>query len=120
MNPSSGLFEQSLKEMEYIIEKFGGELKTVFGLAGAGDLYVSVLGGRNAKLGYYLGKGYLYKSIIKKEMKNITVEGADVVKSSGRKILNLVGQKKLPLLKSLLNSIIGNKKLKIDWKQFTI
>ncbi len=119
-NPSSGLFEQSLKEMKYIVQKFGGNSETVYGLAGAGDLYVSVLGGRNAKLGFYLGKGYLYKSIIRKQMKDITVEGAEVILSSGRKILNLIGPKKLPLLKSLLNSITSNKKLKIDWKQFTI
>ena len=83
------------------------------------DLYVSVLGGRNAKLGFYLGKGYLYKSIIKNQMKNVTVEGAELIKSSGTKIVSLVGQKKLPLLKCLLKAINGNRRLKIDWKQFT-
>ena len=98
-NTSSGLFEQSLKEMKYITQKFKGKIDTAQGLAGAGDLYVSVLGGRNAKLGFYLGMGYLYKSIIKKQMKNVTVEGAELIKSSGTKILSLVGQKKLPLLK---------------------
>ncbi len=118
-NTSSGLFEQSLKEMKYIVQKFGGNIDTTYGLAGAGDLYVSVLGGRNARLGFYLGKGLLYKSIVKKQMKNITVEGAELIKSSGSKILSLVGQKKLPLLKSLLKAIKKNKKLKIDWKQFT-
>lgn len=118
-NTSSGLFEQSLKEMKYIVQKFGGNIETAYGLAGAGDLYVSILGGRNAKLGFYLGKGFLYKSIVRKQMKNITVEGAELIKSSGAKILSLVGQKKLPLLKSLIKAIRGNEKLKIDWKQFT-
>ena len=118
-NTSSGLFEQSLKEMKYIVQRFGGNVDTTFGLAGAGDLYVSILGGRNARLGFYLGKGLLYKSIVSKQMKNITVEGAELIKSSGAKILSLVGQKKLPLLKSLLKAIKKNKKLKIDWKQFT-
>ena len=119
-NTSSGLFEQSLKEMKYITKKFGGDYETVLGLAGAGDLYVSVLGGRNAKLGFYLGKGFLYKSIIKKQMKDTTVEGAELIRSSGRKILSLVGSSKLPLLKSLIKSINGNKRLKINWKEFTI
>ena len=104
-NTSSGLFEQSLKEMKYIVKKFGGKINTAYGLAGAGDLHVSILGGRNAQLGFYLGKGLLYKSIVKKQMKNITVEGAELIKSSGAKILSLVGQKKLPLLKSLLKAI---------------
>ncbi len=119
-NSSSALFEQSLKEMKLIVQKFGGDIKTVVGLAGVGDLYVSVLGGRNAKLGMYLGAGMVYKSIINKQMKGITVEGAELIKSSGKKILNLVGQKKLPLLKGLVKAINGNLKLKIDWKQFTI
>ena len=105
--------------MKYITQKFKGKIDTAQGLAGAGDLYVSVLGGRNAKLGFYLGKGYLYKSIIKKQMRNVTVEGAELIKSSGTKILSIVGQKKLPLLKCLLKAIKGNRMLKIDWKQFT-
>ena len=37
-------------------------------------------------------------------MKNITVEGAELIKSSGAKILSLVGQKKLPLLKISIKS----------------
>ncbi len=118
-NTSSGLFEQSLKEMKYITQKFKGKIDTIQGLAGAGDLYVSVLGGRNAKLGFYLGKGFLYKSVMKNQMKNVTVEGADLIKSSGLKILSMVGQKKLPLLKCLIKAINRNKRLKIDWKQFT-
>ena len=52
-------------------------------------------------------------------MKNVTVEGAELIKSSGTKILSLVGQKKLPLLKCLIKAIKGNRMLKIDWKQFT-
>ena len=55
-NTSSGLFEQSLKEMKYIVQKFGGNIDTTYGLAGAGDLYVSILGGRNARLGFLFGK----------------------------------------------------------------
>ena len=119
-NSSSGLFEQSLKEMAIITKKFKGNINTVLGLAGAGDLYVSVLGGRNAKLGSYLGKGFFYKSIINRYMKGITVEGAEVTKLYGQKILNLVGKGKLPLLRSLLIAIKKNSKLAIDWKQFTI
>ena len=88
-----------LKEMKFIVKKFGGNIDTAYGLAGAGDLHVSILGGRNAKLGFYLGKGLLYESILKKQMKNITVEGAELIKSSGAKILSLVGQKKVAYTK---------------------
>ena len=55
-NTSSYLFNQSLKEMCIISKKFGGSYSSVFGIAGVGDLYVSVLGGRNSKLGSFFGK----------------------------------------------------------------
>ena len=118
-NSSSALFEQSLKEIAIIVKKFKGRSDTVLGLAGAGDLYVSVLGGRNSKLGYYLGKGYTYKSVIKNQMRGVTVEGADITLSMSKLIIQKVGRNKLPLLQSLSNSILLNKKLKINWKMFT-
>lgn len=118
-NPSSALFEQSLKEMNIIVKNFGGKNETVGGLSGAGDLYVSILGGRNSKLGFYLGQGFSYKSIINKQLKGITVEGADLIILAGRLILKKISKKKLPLLFSLTNSILSNKRLKIDWKMFT-
>ena len=112
-NTSSYLFNQSLKEMCIISKKFGGSYSSVFGIAGVGDLYVSVLGGRNSKLGSFLGKKLIYKDIIKNQMKNITVEGADLVISHGRLLLKKVGKKNLPLLNSLCNSILSNKKLNL-------
>ena len=45
---------------------FKGKDETVLGLAGAGDLFVSAAGGRNSKMGSYLGKGYTFKKAKKK------------------------------------------------------
>ena len=56
-NTSSALFRKSFDEMEYLIQHFKGKKETVRGLAGLGDLYVSAVGGRNRKMGEYLGKG---------------------------------------------------------------
>ena len=117
-NTSAGIFQQSLKEMSFIVKKFGGKTDSVLGLAGSGDLYVSILGGRNSQLGSYLGRGLLYKNIINKKMINITVEGADLIISLGKKIVKKFGKKNLPLLNSLCNAILFNKKLYLDWKQF--
>ncbi len=117
-NTSAGIFQQSLKEMSFIVKKFGGKTDSVLGLAGSGDLYVSILGGRNSQLGSYLGRGLLYKNIINKKMINITVEGADLIISLGKKIVKKFGKKNLPLLNSLCNAILLNKKLYLDWKQF--
>ncbi len=117
-NPASALFEQSVKEMIVIVKKLGGNKETVSNLAGVGDLYVSVLGGRNSKLGYFLGKGMTYKNIISKKMRGITIEGAELAKELGNEIISLVNKKKLPLTSSLVDAINNNKKLKIHWKKF--
>ena len=117
-NTSAGIFQQSLKEMNFIVKKFGGRTDSVLGLAGSGDLYVSILGGRNSQLGNYLGKGLLYKNIINNKMVNITVEGADLIISLGKRIVTKFGKKNLPLLNSLCNAILFNKRLYLDWKQF--
>lgn len=117
-NAASALFEQSLKEMSVIVKKYKGSIKTVLGPAGSGDLYVSALGGRNSKLGFFLGKGYLYKKIIKKQMKGVTVEGAELILEVGSLLLKSIGSEKLPLASFLFNALSKNKKLHIDWKKF--
>ena len=53
----SAVFTVAVEEMANIIEYFGGKRETAYGLAGLGDLEVSVRGGRNAKFGQYLGEG---------------------------------------------------------------
>ena len=62
LNMSSSLFKKSINEMIYITKYFKGKTETTLGLAGIGDLYVSAAGGRNSKMGSYLGKGYTFKS----------------------------------------------------------
>ena len=65
-NTSSALFRKSVEEMEYLIKFFKGNRETVYGLAGLGDLYVSAVGGRNSKMGEYLGKGITFKEAKKR------------------------------------------------------
>ena len=114
-NTSSALFRKSLDEMEYLIRHFKGKKETVHGLAGVGDLYVSAVGGRNSKMGEYLGKGYTFKIAKNKFMKNDTVEGADLVKEIAPYILKKIKKNKLPLMYALLSAIIKNKKLKVNY-----
>jgi glycerol-3-phosphate dehydrogenase (NAD(P)+) len=40
-----------------LAERSNGRIDTIIGLAGAGDLYVTCLGGRNGNLGRLLGAG---------------------------------------------------------------
>ena len=114
-NTSSALFRKSFDEMEYLTQYFRGKKNTVRGLAGLGDLYVSAVGGRNSKMGEYLGKGYSFKNAKKKFMKNDTVEGADLANEIAPYILKKINKKKIPLMIALLNAITKNKKLKINY-----
>ena len=66
LNSSSNLFQKSILEMKYLIKHFKGKDETISGLAGVGDLYVSAAGGRNSKMGSYLGKGFTFKQAKKK------------------------------------------------------
>ena len=114
LNTSSSLFQQSLSEMKYLTRYFKGKEITVEGLAGVGDLYVSAAGGRNSKMGTFLGKGYTFKAAKKKFMPKDTVEGAQLAKEIAPFILKKINKKKIPLMVSLLKAILMNKKLKIN------
>ena len=114
-NTASALFRKSLDEMEYLIKYFRGKKETVHGLAGVGDLYVSAVGGRNSKMGEYLGKGYTFKIAKNKFMKNDTVEGADLAKEIAPYVLKKIKKNKIPLMHALLSAITKNKKLKINY-----
>jgi glycerol-3-phosphate dehydrogenase (NAD(P)+) len=48
-------------------------------------------------------------------MKNETIEGAELVLEIGTKVLKDFDKKKIPLMTSLIKSIIENEKLVINW-----
>ena len=114
LNSSSNLFQKSLSEMRYLIKYFKGKEETASGLAGVGDLYVSAAGGRNSKMGSYLGKGYTFKLAKKKFMFNETVEGEQLAREIAPFVLKKIDKKKIPLMLALLRAILKDKKLKIN------
>ena len=115
LNTAASLIHRSISEMVYFTNFLKGKKETVYGLAGLGDLYVSAIGGRNSKMGKYLGEGHGYEKAKKEFMPNDTVEGADLVLELGPKILKDFKKKKIPLMISLINAICKNKKLEINW-----
>ncbi len=114
LNSSSNLFQKSILEMKYLIKHFKGKDETISGLAGVGDLYVSAAGGRNSKMGSYLGKGYTFRNAKKRFMPNDTVEGEQLAREIAPYIFNKIKKKKIPLMIDLLNAILKNKKIKIN------
>ncbi len=111
LNMSSSLFKKSINEMIYITKYFKGKIETALGLAGVGDLYVSAAGGRNSKMGGYLGQGYKFNNAKRKFMPNETVEGEQLAREIAPFVLKKIQQKKIPLMTKLIKSIINNKKL---------
>ena len=111
LNMSSSLFKKSINEMIYITKYFKGKIETALGLAGVGDLYVSAAGGRNSKMGSYLGQGYTFNNAKRKFMPNETVEGEQLAREIAPFILKKIQRKKIPLMTKLIKSIINNKKL---------
>ena len=113
LNSSSNLFQKSTLEMKYLIKYFKGKDETISGLAGVGDLYVSAAGGRNSKMGSYLGKGFTFKSAKRRFMPKDTIEGEQLAREIAPFILKKINKKKIPLMVYLLKAILNNKKLKI-------
>ena len=99
-------------------ERLKGKKETVMGLAGIGDLYVSADGGRNSKMGEYLGKGMNFKEAKKTKMPNDTIEGADLAQEIGSKVKSDFDNKELPLMTCMINTICDEIPLKVDWKNF--
>ena len=111
LNAASDLFQKSVNEMKFLIKYFKGDQSTILGLAGIGDLYVSAVGGRNSKMGDFLGKGFTFTAAKKKFMPKDTVEGEQLAREIAPYILKKINKKKIPLMINLLKTILYNKKI---------
>ncbi len=117
-NPLAGLFNQALDEINTLCNWIkqhaernpNDHANVAFGLAGLGDLHVTVGGGRNSKLGKYLGTGRTLADILESEMSGVTVEGVD----TGKQLLSgfahacdngTLQAETLPLTQAILNTI---------------
>ena len=120
LNTAAALFQQSINEMTLFTEKLKGKKETAMGLAGIGDLYVSALGGRNSKMGKYLGSGLTFKKAKDQYMSRDTVEGADLIIEIGSKIKKDFDYKTFPLMNALIDTICDEKPLKINWDYFKL
>ena len=118
LNTTAALLQQSIHEMIIFTEKQKGKKETVMGLSGIGDLYVSADGGRNSKMGKYIGQGMTFKEAKKTKMPNDTVEGADLAIEIGSRVKNDFNIKTLPLMLSMINTICDEKPLTIKWNYF--
>jgi glycerol-3-phosphate dehydrogenase (NAD(P)+) len=122
-NLAAALFAQGLQESAYLVEHLGGQRATVLGLPGAGDLYVTSMGGRNGRMGRLLGLGMHYTDAKKKHMPSDTIEGAELALAIGPTIERMVyaGEldgRRLPLLRAMIQVVCNDLPVNIPWDDF--
>ena len=121
-NSQAAVFGQAVKEMSKLLDFQGaGTLDNL--CVGAGDLYVTVYGGRTRLIGILLGRG-LPLAEAKAQLNGVTLESlvvaervARAVKISAEKgILNL---KEFPLLLHIDEILTKGAEVRIPWEDFT-
>lgn len=122
-NAASILFDQAIREMMVLVKSLGGSAESVWGMPGAGDLYVTCQAGRNSRLGNHLGRGLSYSEVKLGPMKNDTIEGADLGLAVASTIQSLIKTEKLtaselPLTLALINALQHNSEFIPSWDAF--
>lgn len=121
-NSQAAIFGQSVREMAKLLKLQGaGDLNNL--VLGAGDLYVTVYGGRTRLVGILLGRG-LDIDQARAELQGVTLESL-VVAERVAKAMKLKAQKGLirmeefPLLFHIDEIITQKKAVSIPWDKFT-
>ena len=100
----SAVFTQAVMEMAAMSEALGGSARTVFGLAGTGDLQVTALSGRNRIYGARIGAGQgPAEALEAMRAEEQTVEGAAAIGTAVALAAQLVPDpvKRFPLLHAI-------------------
>jgi glycerol-3-phosphate dehydrogenase (NAD(P)+) len=76
-NPQAALFAQGCLEMRRMLKFMGGSPELASWLPGAGDLYVTIFGGRTVKLGKLLGQGVPFAKA-REMLAGVTLESVEI------------------------------------------
>lgn len=121
-NSQAAIFGQAVKEM-YKLLNFQGALTLENLCVGAGDLYVTVYGGRTRLVGILLGRG-LNIDEAKEELCGVTLESLVVAERVAKAIKinvekNVLSKEDFPLLLHIDEIISDKKEVNIPWEDFT-
>ncbi|MBN1778163.1 MAG: glycerol-3-phosphate dehydrogenase [Clostridiales bacterium] len=120
-NPQAALFGQSVREMAAILRYVGAGADNI--VYGAGDLYVTVFGGRTRKLGTLLGRGMPFAEAME-ELSGVTLESVVI---AGRLVgavskaikAGKLSKKEFPLLMHVGSLLRGEAAGGIPFERFT-
>jgi glycerol-3-phosphate dehydrogenase (NAD(P)+) len=122
-NAAAIIFDQAVRELLALTIALGGQIESVWGMSGVGDLYVTCQAGRNSKLGNNLGRGLTYNQVREGPMKGETIEGADLGRASAHAIRAMIADgtltnRALPLMLALLSALSTETPLVMPWQDF--
>lgn len=122
-NLSAAIFAQGLWEIAYLVELAGGKRETVYTLPGAGDLYVTSMGGRNGRMGRLLGLGMAYSAAKTQHMAEVTIEGAELALAIGPTVEQMIldgklNPERIPLLRAMIRIVCNDARVEFPWDAF--
>ena len=120
-NSQAALFGQGVREMIRLLALIGGGPENI--IHGAGDLYVTVFGGRTRKIGTLLGRGLTFDQAME-ELKGVTLESIVIATRTARAVRKLaergvVSLDDYPLLMHVDEIINRGAEVDIPWEKFT-
>ena len=119
-NSQAALFGQAVREMRILLNLCGGHPDNIE--LGAGDLYVTVFGGRTRKIGTLLGTGMSFKDAME-ALKGVTLEsiaiaGRTVEAAKSLESLGVIKADDLPLLYHIGRLLDNETGIDVPWKKF--
>lgn len=119
-NSQAALFGQSIREMRRLLALCGGGDELLY--LGAGDLYVTVFGGRTRLIGTLLGRGMSFEDAMR-ELSGITLESIVIATrtASAVRCMAEAGRTSLdrfPLLMHIDGLISRGERVNIPWELF--
>lgn len=121
-NLAAGIFAQGCIEMAYLARVLGGTPAFAHSLPGAGDLYVTAMGGRTVRLGRLLGLGHTMTEA-REMMAGETLEAVEIVRAMGKAIPQLAARgildaAQLPLLRTLVEIVVNGRPVDMPLDEF--
>jgi len=119
---AAALFAQGCTEIERILEIVGATRSFAYGLPGAGDLYVTSVGGRTVRLGQLLGSGHSYAQA-RQIMAGETLESAEIIRMMDLVVPKLTERSilrpdELPLMRTLIDILVYGRPAVLPFDRF--
>lgn len=119
-NTQAALFGQSIKETGRILELLAADSSNIY--LAAGDLYVTIFGGRTRMIGSLLGQGQSFTKAMA-SLAGVTLESVVIAQRTAVFIREQIKQKKakaidFPLLLHIDDIISRGRPVKLPWQDF--